>query len=175
MRCNMEQASTPLVIIGSARKDSNTKGVVNAVLKGIASHQINLADHAILPYSYDGVYADDDFLKIVEKMLNHHTIIFATPVYWYAMSGVMKTFLDRFTDLVTIQKTTGRKLKDKNFLVIASGSDKELPPGFEIPFELTARYFDVNYCGAVYVSTKQEYPNMHPEEVNAFREKVAAL
>lgn len=161
--------------MGSARKDSNTKGVVDAVLSGIASQQVNLSDHTVLPYSYDGLYADDDFLHIVEQMLSHQTIIFATPVYWYAMSGVMKTFLDRFTDLVTIQKTTGRKLKGKNFLLIAAGSDKELPPGFEIPFQLTARYFDVDYCGAVYVSTKEKYPDVHPDEVNAFREKVVAL
>ena len=168
-------SATHLVITGSARKDSRTKGVAAAVLNGMAYHEIHLAECTIMPYNYEGLYSNDDFAAIVAQMLTHKTIIFATPVYWYAMSGVMKTFIDRFTDLVTLQKTTGRKLKGKNFLLMASGSDGEMPQGFEIPFQLTVRYFDANYCGAVYVSTKQEYPDRHPEAVINFREKVASL
>jgi len=120
----MEPASAiPLVIIGSARKDGNTREITDAVLQGIPAKKIDLANHTILPYSYDGQYADDDFLYVVDEMLRYQTIIFATPVYWYAMSGAMKIFLDRFTDLVTIQKEKGRKLKGRNFLLLVVGSD----------------------------------------------------
>lgn len=67
-------------------------------------------------------------------MLHDDKIIFATPVYWYSMSGLMKTFFDRLTDLVTIQKSVGRKLKGKETFLFAVGTDDLLPAGFTIPF-----------------------------------------
>ncbi len=49
---------------------------------------------------------------IVDK---YDVLIFATPVYWYSMSGIMKVFFDRITDLLTIKKDIGRKLKGKKW------------------------------------------------------------
>ncbi|MCP4458779.1 MAG: NAD(P)H-dependent oxidoreductase [Cytophagales bacterium] len=39
----------------------------------------------------------------------------ATPVYWYSMSGIMKVFLDRIYDVLTIEKELGRKLHGKKW------------------------------------------------------------
>ncbi len=43
----------------------------------------------------------DDANGIVEKMLRADVICFATPVYYYEMSGQMKTLLDRANSLYT--------------------------------------------------------------------------
>lgn len=43
----------------------------------------------------------DDANEIVEKMLSCEIIVFATPVYYYGMSGQMKTMLDRSNPLYT--------------------------------------------------------------------------
>lgn len=43
----------------------------------------------------------DDANDIVEKMLRADVICFATPVYYYEMSGQMKTLLDRSNSLYT--------------------------------------------------------------------------
>ena len=96
----------------------------------------------------------DQYFILVDKLLLHETIVFATPVYWYAMSGLLKSFFDRFTDLVTIRKTLGRQLKGRKILVIAVGADEDLPAGFEVPFQRTANYLDMTYDGLVYHSTK---------------------
>ena len=43
----------------------------------------------------------DDAGEIVEKMLHADVLVFATPVYYYEMSGQMKTLLDRANPLYT--------------------------------------------------------------------------
>ena len=46
---------------------------------------------------------EDEFLKIIQAMIESDVIVFATPVYWYAMSGSMKIFFDRFSDLISLK------------------------------------------------------------------------
>ncbi len=143
--------SQPLIIIASNRRDSNTEKLVKEIYGDNPYHLINLLDHHIQPYSYSGVYStDDNFNDIVNVMLEHEDITFATPVYWYAMSGVLKTFVDRLTDIVTIDKEKGKQMKGRSLSVIAAGSDLALPDGFEIPFKLTALYFHMVFKGVTY-------------------------
>ncbi len=154
--------NSPLLLIGSARNQSDTRQYTDFVFQDMEHRLLDLQDFHIPPYDYSGNYpADDDFTTIAEAMLAHQVIVFATPVYWYAMSGVMKIVFDRITDLVTIRKQTGRQLKGKSIYLLAVGSDAELPPGFEMPFELTANYLDMHYEGSVYFSTHRR---VNPEE-----------
>ena len=87
-------------------------------------------------------------------------IVFATPVYWYAMSAPLKFFFDRLTDLTENLKPIGKALAGKSVWLIATGTDPELPDGFEVPFCRTAEYFDMRYRGVVY---------HHPGEEKALR------
>jgi len=89
----------------------------------------------------------DDFIAWVKKMMQHAQIILATPVYWYAMSCVMKTLFDRQSDLLTTHKTIGRAFAGREVFVLATGTDDEPPEGFGVPFRRTCDYFDVE-CGA---------------------------
>ena len=106
-------------------------------------------------------------------MLRHHIIVFATPVYWYAMSGLMKTFFDRFTDIVTTKKHLGIQLKGKSSLLLAVGTDQELPDGFEIPFKLSSDYLNMTYQGCIYNSTMfQKHEEKLREEIELFKYKI---
>lgn len=142
-----------LVILGTARKDSNTLKALqsNFPLKDLEI--VDLNDFNINPYSYDQP-AKDDFILIAEKMTQAHVIVFATPVYWYAMSGSLKTFFDRLTELTTSSKELGRLLAGKKVYLFATGSDSNLPEGFEEPFIKTSDYFNMKYKQAFYVCTK---------------------
>lgn len=42
---------------------------------------------------------NDDAVEIAEKVKNSDTLVFATPIYYYEMSGQMKTLLDRLNPL----------------------------------------------------------------------------
>ena len=134
-----------LVIVGSARNDGNTHHFVNKVFEQVKHTQIDLLNYKIETYNYEGNYdKDDQFNDLVIEILTYKTIVFATPVYWYAMSGLMKTLFDRLTDLVTTRKEIGKNLKGKKVSLLACGTDPELPDGFEIPFKLTAAYLEMD-------------------------------
>lgn len=143
--------SKPLIILGSARKKSDTKKLVDIVFKDIEISSIDLLDYSIAHYNYSEEYpTTDEFLTIIEQMLQHNVIVFATPVYWYSMSSYMKVFFDRLTDIVSSQKQLGRKLKGKRVGLLAVSNSDALPQGFEVPFKDTANYLDMEYLGCFF-------------------------
>ena len=101
-----------VIILGSARKNGNTTKIVDEIAKESGIDVIDLNDYNISHYDYESKNREDDFLPLIRRILEEYdTLIFATPVYWYNMSGIMKVFFDRFSDLIRIEKETGRKLR----------------------------------------------------------------
>lgn len=148
-----------LVVVASARPAGHTAALVQTVFSTTNCLVLNLLDAPLYPYSYSGHYPPDDaFPALVRQLLRHEAITFATPVYWYAMSGLLKTFFDRLTDLVTTEKALGRQLHGKRTFLLATGADEELPPGFEEPFRRTARYFGMTFGGSLYSSQNHPVP-----------------
>ena len=142
-----------IVILGSSRKDSNTLQAVKDLCPFPEYEVINLLELRIYPYLYEDS-AIDDFESIARKMASADNIIFATPVYWYSMSGNMKNFFDRLTDLLGKYKSIGKSLAGKSTYLIATGSDQELPVGFEEPFRRTSEYFQMSFRETYYRPTK---------------------
>lgn len=164
----------PLILLASARKESDTKKFLEIVFKDTDHALIDLLDFYIAPFNYDHTYPrEDNFFKIIEQIILHDVIVLATPVYWYAMSGIMKTFFDRLTDLITIEKKSGRQLKGKSIFLIAVGAEEELPPGFEIPFKATADYLDMEYQTSLYYSIKHSKTGKEFEDsIQSFSNKI---
>ena len=143
--------NSTIIILASNRKEGNTKKFVVDTYGTLTATLTDLLDYTITPYSYDGIYPhNDNFQHIINQVLEHDVIVLATPVYWFSMSGLMKTFFDRLTDLIKIDKETGRKLKGKIVKLLVTGSEERLPVGFEVPFRETADYFDMIYEGCRY-------------------------
>jgi len=148
----------PLIVLGSAHKHGDTHQLVEAVFQNNAYDLIDLLDWPVAPYSYEETHPKTDaFLLLVQQLLQHQRIVLATPVYWYSMSGPLKLFFDRLTDLTASHKALGRQLAGRRIFLLASGSDPALPTGFEVPFQLTAAYFNMTFAGSFYQSTKQPY------------------
>lgn len=145
----------PFIILASARKNSDTQKLVELVFKDTEYTLVDLLDYKIAQYNYKEEYpTDDEFIKVAEQMLSHELIVFATPVYWYAMSGYMKIFFDRLTDLTASHKPMGKQLKGKRAALITVSTDDILPEGFEVPFKRTAEYFDMEYSGCFFSPAK---------------------
>ena len=141
--------SRPLVILGSARADGETGRAVSFAFPDGADLVV-LPQYKIGGYDYAHSNEGDDFAGIATRMQQARAIVFATPVYWYAMSAPLKFFFDRLTDLTENLKSTGKALAGKPVWLIATGTEPELPEGFEVPFRRTADYFGMRYCGAIY-------------------------
>ena len=134
-----------IIIFGSSRSEGNTKKAIDALNTDGTILLVDLNKINISPYDYENKNKDDDYLELMEKILNYDAIILATPVYWYTMSAQMKIFIDRLTDCITIRKDIGRKLKDKKVYVLVSSGSPDLPEGFESTFRNTCQYMKMDY------------------------------
>lgn len=96
-----------LIISTSLRKNSNSSKLAEAFADGAreAGHEVEIVMligksisfcKGCLAYQKNGeCVIKDDAPYIVGKMLRADALVFATPVYYYEMSGQMKTMLDR--------------------------------------------------------------------------------
>ncbi|MGV0996047.1 flavodoxin family protein [Empedobacter falsenii] len=133
-----------IIINGSHNRNGDTTKLIQEIYPEIAS--LKLIDYTIEIYNYDETYSDkDQFLEIINQIIEFEEIIFATPVYWYSMSSLMKIFFDRLTDLISSQETIGRKLMGKKVRVITSSIGNHLDDNFFLPFIETANYLHLEY------------------------------
>ncbi|MBB5518080.1 flavodoxin family protein [Amphiplicatus metriothermophilus] len=151
-RASRRAAPPVAAVLGSARSDGNTRALVDAVFpRASAARVIDLNDLAIGPYDYAHRHEADDFLPLLRSLAQARAVVFATPVYWYSMSGRMKTFFDRLTDATGPHKPLGRALAGRRAFALVTSASEEAPPGFETPFAETARYFAMRWGGMLHV------------------------
>ncbi|WP_010521840.1 flavodoxin family protein [Aquimarina agarivorans] len=147
-----------VIILGSSNNEGNTKLLTNKIIEqaNYPIDIINLSDYKISYYDYEYKNSNDDFIKIIERLVNNYdTFLFATPVYWYAMSGIMKVFFDRLTDVITVEKALGHQLKGKNMAAITSSTGANLNELFWLPFSKTAYYLGMDFLGGVHTINNQ--------------------
>ncbi len=96
-----------LGILGSSRKKGNTDILLDLALEeaqknGVTISKMPLEGKTIAPcdgcqkcFKTGKCVINDDMQKIYEKMLESEGIIWATPVYFWSMTGQTKTVMDR--------------------------------------------------------------------------------
>ena len=142
--------SKTIVIMGSSRSKGGTFKAVQDMDPNKTMTFVDLLGLNISPYDYEHKNKDDDFLPLMEQILEHDQIVLATPVYWYAMSTQLKMFFDRITDCVSIRKELGRALKGKKVFLLVSYSNPLDEEKFEYPIKETVQYLDMEYEGAFF-------------------------
>lgn len=123
---------------------------------------IDLNDYDFSYYDYKYQNKDDDYKNLLQKIINNYNVlIFATPVYWYSMSGIMKVFFDRISDLLEYEAALGRKLKGKCMAALSCSVGNNLGENFWLPFSETAKYLGMNYLGHIHtIVEKNELENI---------------
>lgn len=158
-----------VVIIGSSRNDGDTKRLVTELINHSNFDTINLNDYNFSYYDYEHENSNDDYIKLTKRIIeNYNTFIFATPVYWYAMSGIMKVFFDRITDLLDFEKELGRQLRTKKMAVITCSIGNNLGDNFWLPFIETSNYLGMEYIGNLHTLTD----NINKTELKQFIEQI---
>lgn len=137
-----------IVIAGSSRNDGATEKLMHDMAALFALEVIDLNNYQFDYYDYEGKNRRDDFLPLMRNLIdNYDVLIFLTPVYWYAMSGIMKVFFDRITDLLTIEKDLGRKLRGKSMAALSVSLGGNIGEYFWLPFSESAKYLGMHYLG----------------------------
>ncbi|ENQ8064263.1 NAD(P)H-dependent oxidoreductase [Vibrio parahaemolyticus] len=144
------------VILGTSKSDGNTRKLADSFVEQSGAKLFDLTNFDVSFYDYSHENKNDDFLPIIHELLSFDHLVFASPVYWYSMSAQLKVFFDRLSDLLTIEKKLGRKLKGKSISVLSTGYNLELPDCFVQPFELTAKYMQLEFKGCEYLAIQTE-------------------
>jgi multimeric flavodoxin WrbA len=146
-----------IIILGSSRRYGQTKKAVDKLRSLSDFDVLDLNDYNISYYDYEHKNENDDYLNVIQNIIsNYDILIFATPVYWYSMSGIMKVFFDRVTDLLDKEKELGRKLRNKSMAVLSSSIGDHLGDSFWLPFIETAKYLGMNYIGNIHTIENRE-------------------
>ncbi len=120
------------VIYGGARQNGNTEQLTEYVIEGLQSEKFYLRDYHILPiddqrHSERGFQdLGDDYNSVIKRVMAHDVLIFATPIYWYTMSGLMKNFVDRWTETLRDSEFPQfrQEMGSKKAFLIAVGGDE---------------------------------------------------
>lgn len=76
-------------------------------------------------------------------------IVFATPIYWYSMSGVMKNVIDRISQAIRDNRYPNLKerLKKKRTIVVIVGGDKPRIKGLPLiqQFQYTFEFLNISF------------------------------
>ena len=139
-----------ILILGSSRSNGNTSKIVESLKNYLEFDVIDLNDYTFSYYDYLHENKDDDFIPLIKRIIKYDQILFATPVYWYTMSGILKVFFDRLSDCLSIEKALGRQLKNKSMSVLCCGSTEEKVEGFFLPFQLSAKYLGMHYLAEIH-------------------------
>ena len=127
--------SNVLVVTSSLRGKSNSDILANKVLEGAqeTGHNVELISLkgknikfciGCMSCANTGkCVLQDDVNEIREKVKNADTLVFVTPIYYYEMSGQLKTFLDRMNPLYD----SDYKFKNVYMLTCAWDTDKNSP------------------------------------------------
>jgi len=96
-----------LVINGSLRARGNTDTLLASLVEGIKSTDAAVTLHVLRDkkiqdcrgcyfcYENDRCAVNDDMQGIHNDVQNSDLLVLASPLYWWGVSGLMKTFIDR--------------------------------------------------------------------------------
>lgn len=126
-----------LIISTSLHKDSNSEYLAKEFEKGaiaagnevelisLVGKTIGFCTGCLTCQSTQKCVIQDDAVTIAEKIKEANVLVFATPIYYYEMSGQMKTLLDRCNPLFPSDYT----FRDVYLLTTAADGDESAMDG----------------------------------------------
>jgi len=147
------------VIYGGTRLNGNTEVLTKHAIKDLEVDSIYLKDYTIKPiedmrHAEDGFQnIGDDYNSIIDRMMQHDIFIFSTPIYWYSMSGIMKNFIDRWSQTMRDPQYESFReaMSKKKSYVIAVGGDSPYIKGLPLiqQFNYIFEFFDLSFEGHI--------------------------
>lgn len=124
-----------VLIISSSMRKGNSYALAKAFEKGalksgnsvetisLAGKTLNFCQGCFYCLSFGRCFMRDDADAIQQKMAQADAVAFATPIYYYEMSGQLKTLLDRCNPLYNSK----HNIKDVYLLAAAADEEPNVP------------------------------------------------
>jgi multimeric flavodoxin WrbA len=169
-----------VAFLGSPRPRGNTDTLAECVLEGareVGCEAQSFALRAMNIHPCTGcgycwrkgrpcIFPDDGGI-LYEAMSNADVFLFATPVYWYGPTAIMKAFIDR---LVVFNKPEGRpKVKGKAAVLVSAWEEQGMKAAEAMVrlFELGFEHLELRFEGSLL------YDDMGPKDASL--ERIGAL
>lgn len=158
-----------LGILSSPHSNSNSDMLARTVLQGAAdaggkTEALRLPELDIQPclgcyacrkYPDKGCVRRDDMTRLYSTIAAADALVLAGPVYFFNMSGPLKTFLDRWLPLHAGGKLKGKRLASAFVFAGTDGYDSGCVNALRC-LQDTCRYTGMLYRGEVYGRTSTE-------------------
>lgn len=158
-----------VIVNSSPRADGNCDLLCTQFYKGAMTHpdneviRIDLKDKNFDFFREE--QAADDLDEAVNVLLDSNVVVLATPVYFYNMSGMMKTFIDRMTP-----HFANMDGKEFYYILTAAVNRKEMEQTVEALNGFTDSLNDSQVAGIVYGSNVSQKGDIldHPAYQEVF-------
>ena len=160
-----------IALFASARRHGNTGALMDRIASELGIEVVDLGALKIAPYDYEHSHRGDDFEPLFRRVLDHEHLIFASPVYCYAVAPPMKAFFDRITDFLDLPELQdeARRLRGKTAYVVCTSIYDEPPPSFIGAFRDNFGYFGMRFGGVGHANCSDGYePSRHDGVAAAF-------
>jgi multimeric flavodoxin WrbA len=160
-----------IALFASARRNGNTGRFLDCIARELGIEVVDLAAMRMAPYDYGHSHRDDDFEPLMRRVLGCDPILFASPVYCYAVAPPMKIFLDRITDFLDLPELQGeaRRLRGKTAFVVCTSIYDEAPASFVAAFRDNFAYFGMRWGGIAHVNCSDGYDSsLHDARAREF-------
>ena len=97
-----------LFVNSSPNREGNTYRIGEELLKDKEHDVLQMADYRISQYGQ--VFEDDEMKDVLKEMDKYDILVIGSPVYWYTVGGMLKTFIDRLYMLPEAEALRGKKL-----------------------------------------------------------------
>jgi multimeric flavodoxin WrbA len=164
-----------IALFASSRRHGNTGQLMDRIAKELDIEVVDLAKKQMSGYDYEHRNRNDDFEPLFKRSLAFDQLIFATPVYWYAVSPAMKIFLDRISDFLELPDLLddGRRLRGKVAYVVCTSIYDQVPSSFMSAFLDTFDYLGMRFGGIAHANCREGYmPAKHDAEAVEFARRV---
>ncbi|MEO6081473.1 MAG: NAD(P)H-dependent oxidoreductase [Steroidobacteraceae bacterium] len=169
--------SSTIALFGSSRRNGNTGQFTDHIAALLGIEVIDLGQLRISAYDYEHRNRGDDFEPLMKRVLDFENIIVASPVYWYAVSPPVKTFLDRISDFLDIPEImdAGRRLRGKYGYIVCTSVLEEAPKSFVCAMTDTFEYLGMRFGGMAHANCSDGFSHtVHDPEVQDFARLVRA-
>jgi multimeric flavodoxin WrbA len=152
------------VFLGSPRPNGNTDTLADKIVDGARSAGVETESAAIRNLDIhpctgcDRCWKNgkpcvfsDDMTELYARIGRADVLLFATPVYWYGPTAIMKAFIDR---LVVFNRPQGKPSIEGKSAILVSAYEEEGPEAAEPlvkMFELSFRYLGIRFIDRLIV------------------------
>jgi len=162
-----------LVINGSTRENGNTDAVLRSFMQGVSEGGLNVREAVLRNLTVNNCVGcckcqkekkcnfQDDMTELRDMVIKSDVLVFASPIYWCEITGLMKTFIDRL--YFFHHKENSNLVAGKKALIITTLGEKDAAYESQVLVDFYKRFF---HSLQIEILDVLSFPDLMEKEAN---------